>query len=548
MRRRPARGAAAVVALAVLACPGVSAAATADPAESHASVRLDPQRMVGGGSVPAHFVGFSVEWSLIERYMGPSARPAFINLLRNLDTGMLRIGGSSQDVVPFDPTAANANDVITPEDLADIRATLDATNADGGATPRWGVVLGTAMAPTTAGRPWRSPEHAKAFVTQGVQPAFAGADNYVAAVSLGNEPDLSYGYDLQEYLSDFAAYSGADVTGPYPLVAPNTSEPISPWRSIADGSVETRFFTDWPAILDATAGPTKAKAGIFGPWAADHFYPLARTCASDPYRCPTIPELLSDERLDNFDYQVYTHADEAARHGLAYRVEELNTAAGRGAHGVSDVAASALWALDAMFNAACPQPPHAPSVNAECGTGAVGVNFHNAEVRAFFHPEEGNGYYNALNFDPSPAMGSPTPAPEYYALLLFSRFAQDTTGLRPVPVTVNASQGGQVKAWRVDGAASERRLFLINKGDRQASVDVAAPGKTYQLDRMTPDDPSGAGRTLDAPGVRIDGRVVAPDGSWPGFQPTTGTTTAGRARITLGAGEAIVLTMHGHDV
>ncbi|KAB1913182.1 hypothetical protein [Micromonospora sp. AMSO31t] len=546
MRRHPTRGAAAVVALAVLACPGVSVAASADPGESHASVRLDPRRMVGGGSVPAHFVGFSVEWSLIERYMGPSARPAFVNLLRNLDTGSLRIGGSSQDVMQFDATATNTNEVITPEDLADIRATLEAANADGGGIPRWAVTLGTAMAPATAGRPWRGPEHAQAFVTQGVKPAFAGADEYIAAVSLGNEPDLSYGYDLPEYLGDFAAYTGADVTGPYPLVTPNTSEPISPWQSIADRSVQTRFFADWPAILDATAGPTKAKAGAFGPWAADHFYPLARTCATDPYRCPTIPALLSDERLDNFNYQVYTHADEAARHGLAYRVEELNTAAGRGAPGVSDVAASAVWALDAMFNAACPQPPHAPSVNATCGTGATGVNFHNAEVRAFFHPEEGNGYYNAVNFDPSPAMGSPAPAPEYYALLLFSRFAQGTTGLRPVPVTVNAAQGGQVKAWRVDGGASERRLFLINKGDQPTSVDVAAPGARYELDRMTPDDPSGAGRTLDAPGVRIDGRAVSADGSWPGFQPTVGTTSAGHARITLGAGEAVVLTMHGH--
>ena len=35
----------------------------------------------------------------------------------------------------------------------------------------------------------------------------------------------------------------------------------------------------------------------------------------------------------------------------AYRVEEMNSAANRGVHGVSDVAASAIWALDAMFNA-----------------------------------------------------------------------------------------------------------------------------------------------------------------------------------------------------
>jgi len=109
------------------------------------------------------------------------------------------------------------------------------------------------------------------------------------------------------------------------------------------------------------------------------------------------------------------------RSGLGYRLEETNTAAGRGADGVSNVAASATYALDMMFTAACPQPPDAPGANAGCATGAIGVNLHNAEVRAFFSPEEGNAYYNAVNYDPAPAMGTPTAAPSYYALLLFSR-------------------------------------------------------------------------------------------------------------------------------
>jgi hypothetical protein len=100
--------------------------------------------------------------------------------------------------------------------------------------------------------------------------------------------------------------------------------------------------------------------------ATDHFYPLARTCTTDPYRCPSIERLLSQERMDNFDYEVYTHAGEAARHGLAYRMDETNTAAGRGAPGVSDVAASATWTLDTLFNAACPQPPDEPGANADC--------------------------------------------------------------------------------------------------------------------------------------------------------------------------------------
>jgi hypothetical protein len=49
-------------------------------------------------------------------------------------------------------------------------------------------------------------------------------------------------------------------------------------------------------------------------------------------------------------------------------------------------------------------------------------------------------------------------------------------------------------------------------------------------------DPSGFGRTLDAPQVRIDGGVVAADGTWPGFGPQSG-----RLEVVLGAGEAAVV-------
>jgi hypothetical protein len=61
---------------------------------------------------------------------------------------------------------------------------------------------------------------------------------------------------------------------------------------------------------------------------------------------------------------------------------------------------------------------------------------------------------------------------------------------------------------------------------------------------MTPDDPAGTGRTLDAPAVRIDGRRISRDGSWPGFRPTTETISGRRFRITVGAAEAAVITLH----
>ena len=548
-RRRATRAAAALTAFAVLACPvpGLAVEPPAPAAAADASLQVDARRP-GGGVVPAHFVGFSIEWSLIERYMGPSARPAFANLLRNLGSGLLRIGGGSQDHMPFDAAAPNTNRVITPEDLLAIRATLDAANAgdERRAVPSWGTILGTALAPPDAERPWLGPEHARAFTTQGVAPAFArGAERDVAGIGLGNEPDISYDYDLTRYLSDLLTYRDAEVTHPFPVIAPSTSEPIAPWSAIDARAVRTRFFWEWPAILDAIAPTMTAGRGMFGAFATDHFYPLARGCVSDPYRCATIERLLSDERRANLAYEVFVHAGEAARRGLRYRLQEVNSAAGRGVDGVSNVAASAIWALASMFEAACPQPPNVPGANAECETGAVGVNLHNAEVREFFFPEEGNAYYNAIDYDPSPAAGAPTAAPGYYALLLFARFAQETRGLRPVAVGADSTAGTQVKAWRVDVGASERRLFVVSSADHPLTVTVAAPGSRYELDRMTPYDPTGAGRTLDAPQVRIDGRSVAADGSWPGFAPTVGNIVRGRLQIALGAGEAAVLTLRG---
>jgi hypothetical protein len=297
--------------------------------------------------------------------------------------------------------------------------------------------------------------------------------------------------------------------------------------------VPTRFFWQWRPLLDAIAPALRAGHGAFGTFAGDHFYPVARACSHDPYRCATIPRLLSDERRANFRHQVYAHARIAAAHRLGYRVAELNSAANRGVHRVSDVAASALWALETMFDAACPQPPGAAAANAECQTGAVGVNFHDAEVGSFGAAAEGNAYYNPIDFDTTPAVTAPTAAPEYYALLLFARFAQGTHALRPVALT----GGSQLDAWQVDAAAG-RRLFLINRSDHPVRVAVAAPGSSYDIDRM-----SGRGG-LDAPEVRIDGRAVAPDGTWPGFRPVLVPTSGGRFDVTLGRAEAAVITLH----
>ena len=49
---------------------------------------------------------------------GGGGASTFANLLGNLDSGVLRIGGSSQDLMRFDAAAPNTDEVITAEDLA----------------------------------------------------------------------------------------------------------------------------------------------------------------------------------------------------------------------------------------------------------------------------------------------------------------------------------------------------------------------------------------------------------------------------------------------
>jgi hypothetical protein len=544
-RARRAAAAAAIAASVTVLAP-VAASGAPHETSVDARVRIDP-RAIDGGEIADHFVGLSIEWTLTDRYMGPNARPAFANLLRNLGSGVLRLGGSSQDQVPFDATAADSDRDVTPHDLARVRATLDLVNAGAAGTPRWLTVLGTAMAPPTPMFPWRSADKVSAFARDGVTPVFGddAGRRAVAGISLGNEPDLTYSGDLARYLGEFPSYANADGVREWPRVMPATSENIGRWQDFLQppAGFNTRWFWNWPEILDAVAPTLKDRAGTLEPAATDHFYPLARTCsANTPYRCPSIERLLDPERMDNLSFEVYAHAMEAAARGLRYRMDETNTAAGRGAPGVSDVAASAIWTLQALFNAACPQPPDQPGANADCHIAATGVNFHNSERREYFHPEEGNAYYNAVRYDPTPAVGAPTPGPSYYALLLFARLAQGATGLRPVTV----EDGGPVTAWELRAPRAERRLFLINHGAAPVTIQGDAPAARVDIDRMTPHDPTGAGRTLDAPDMRIDEQAITPDGAFPGFSPITVRTHGGELALAIAAGEALVITLHDH--
>ena len=526
--------------LALLATVAGTAVADALPT---ASVVLDNSHQ-SGGAIPERFMGIAMEWSLIERYMNPNAQPAFVNLLNNLNSGFIRVGGGSQDSMPYSATAPNTDSIITNADFALIRTTMDALNSKPhfDAAPLWGVVLGSRMTPTGS-----SPAATQSFV-QGIATVFAGSESSVAGISLGNEPDqdgygTTFSANNYKWLTDFATYSDPAVSGPWPLVVPNTSTDIVSWQTLADQTHPSRWFWDWPTILDAVAPAVKARAGVFGPWVSDHFYAFARNGTANPpgqWRYATIPLLLGKDHMDALDYLVYKHAGMATQHGLPYRLEETNTSARQGTPGVSDVEASAIYALDMMFHVACPQPPDLPGANTECAAaGGVGVNLQNAERNGNSNPSQGNAYYNVIYFDSSPALGPPVPAPEYYGALFFAHFAPGTSGLRPVAVA--GQDAASVSAWRVEAGANERRLFLINKSTSTVTTSVANAASGSLVSRLASFDPTGAGLMLDAASAQIDGRQVAADGTWPGFAPTVQSPVGGALDLTLAPGEAVVI-------
>ena len=108
------------------------------------------------------------------------------------------------------------------------------------------------------------------------------------------------------------------------------------------------------------------------------------------------------------------------------------------------------------------------------------------------------------------------------------------------PLLATTAIGNTPASRAPDHMRTAARLGLT--GRRVTVTLPAAAGTAFAVDRMTPFDPAGEGRTLSAPAVRIDGRAVAADGSWPGFRPATGVSADG-VRLTLVTGEAAVVTL-----
>ncbi|HUO74888.1 MAG TPA: hypothetical protein VMU39_29250, partial [Solirubrobacteraceae bacterium] len=437
------------------------------PVVSTTSVTVLP-REPRGRAIPASFLGLSLEYPALIAYAGtdPNAiNPAFVSLIRQLDPSgrpVLRIGGDSADWTWWPVRGATrprgVGYALSPRWLAVASALVRAVHAK--------LILGLNL---EAGSPALAAAEAAAL--SGGLPAGS-----VSAFQLGNEPEL-YGlfawyrtaggravpgrphdYGFAAYLRDAttltAALPGLALSGP--------STGGLGWRADLG-----RYLAAEPQVKLVTV----------------HRYPLQLCYVSHKAsRYPTVPNLLaarsSTGLADTFRGEVaLAHA-----RGLRLRVDELNTVSCGADREVSQSFASALWALDTLFELA--------------RVGVDGVNVHTFpgagyELFAFAH---GHGGWRE------------TIAPEFYGLRMFADAAPP--GSRLVPVA-GVPRDGSLKVWATAAADGSVRVALIDKSRSTARI-VAV-----RIDRATG---SATLERLTAPsvnatrGVALRRSVVTPSG------------------------------------
>lgn len=458
-----------------------------------------------GQAMAPGFVGVSFEYRALHQYAGRdplTIDPVLLALLKGLAPGqspVIRVGGDSTDAtwwpIPGMIAPGGINYRLTDGWLRTTKALAADLNAK--------LILGINL---EAGRPAIAAAEGRAFV-QGI------GRRYIQAFEIGNEPDL---YGAVPWYRDRRGHLHWSRGHRYGIS--NYVKEFSRWRSA---------LPSMPLAGPAVAGPSwmgklgklisAERRGL--KLVTYHRYPL-RGCSTDPAASvfPSITNLLADGSSSGLAAGVAPFVSEAQSHGLPFRLTEINSASCRGAKGVSDTFASALWALNTMFNMA--------------SVGVDGVNFHMLP-----------GSHYEL-FTVSHQQGQPWQAfvhPEYYGLLMFAQAFPPGARLLDV-----SAPTGPVKVWATQGTDGTLRVTLINE-DPDAEHDVSL--------QLAGASSSGSLETLAAPslsstsGVTLGGQTFG-DETTTGKLPAAPSTTpvapvSGTYTVPVPAGSAALLTIRG---
>lgn len=430
-----------------------------------------------GAPLPSGFLGFSFELPAMHVYAGRDPErinPVLLSLIRQLNPSqapLLRIGGESADgswwpmrgVIP----PAGITYALTPDWLRVARALAADLSAR--------LIVGVNL---EADRPQLAAEEGRVLV-DGI------GRSRLAALEIGNEPDLyssfawyfahghavtgrPAGYDFADYLGEFSRWRA--VLPRVPLAGP--------------AFASTGWMSDLPQFLSAEPGVR---------YVTFHRYPL-RACpvpASSP-QYASIANLLADRSSAGLAQSVAGYVSQAHAHGALFRLDELNSAACRGAPGVSNTFASALWVLDTLFNLA--------------EVGVDGINLHTLPGSA----------YAPFTFTHHGSRWAGDVRPVYYGMLMFARAFPPGAELLQT-----SAPSGPVKVWATRSASGQLHVVLINKSVDQADeVQLTLPSASAPV----------SAQALLAPSAAATGGVTIAGQSYP--QNTPSGTLSGTVRVS----------------
>jgi hypothetical protein len=443
------------------------------------AILMTVSRRTRGRAIEPGFLGLSLEYTAVEGYAGRDPKelnPVFLQLARNLtpdQAPVLRIGGDTTDwtwwPVPGVPKPGGIRYSLGPGFVHVTAALAHALGAK--------LILGINL---EADSETIAAAEARALV-RGI------GRRSVEALELGNEPELygsfawyktpagghvtgrPAGYDFTQFDGDFSRVSAALPN--VPLAGPATGAP------------------QWiPGLGSFLAGQPRVRVATL------HQYPLKRCdmpAATAVY--PSVARLLSRAASHGLADSVAPYVRLAHQRHVSLRIDELNSVSCGGAPGVSDVFASALWALDASFQMV--------------RVGVDGVNIHTFPRATYglFRFQRRHGRWHA------------SVAPEYYGLLMFARAAPPDSHLLRWSGTL-----GRVHAWATRTSEGPVHIVLINESSvqtRPLAVRVAGARGLASLERL--EAPSLTART----GVTLGGQSFG--------SATTSGLLAGRPQLSL---------------
>jgi hypothetical protein len=498
-----------------IAAPGPLRSTATTPA---APLPLPISAVVKARPIPAGFVGLSLEYRDILTYGGPNPKavnPLFVRLIQNLAPGqtpVLRIGGDSTDwswwPVPGVKKPPGVTYTITPGWIASARALAQDTGAQ--------YILGVNL---EAGNPRVEKAEARALLT-GI------TWRYVEAVELGNEPEL------YAALPWYKTATGERVRGrprTYNFLSFNDEflqfHEAEPWIPLAGPSSGSYgWLQNLPAFL--TSEPTLKLVTVHSYW----LNRCARSATQAGY--PSVPHLLSASPPSRTTGSLAQYAAIAHAHGMPIRIDEMNSVTCGGEPGVSDVFASALWALNALFEAA--------------GDNIDGVNIHT-------FPGTANQLFSFVWHD---GAWTASVRPEYYGLLMFTQAMPP--GARLLRIFEPAKD--PLRAWGALDNGGTLRIVLINDSLTAPRTVVVEPPSQADLATLlpagtaapSPDAPAQLEQLIAASPYATSGITLGGDsfgaatttGTLAGT-PTTSTITpaSGAYTVTVPAASAAMLTL-----